>query len=182
MTSLPYDEQYTDHTHSLCLYRLRGTFEEMFARLVTCNAHSYGLTKPESWKVVKGLLHAAMNTVELNLKAEGFKSRDPPGLPVPRPKILVGVGGIILCDEEGNAVPVQRHVEAMSMRETLEDGINVLNKGFTRGHNMTREEGWIVVKALLKEAEEITEGVKEEDDAKMKEELKAGEIRAEKNT
>ncbi|KAF8434232.1 hypothetical protein BGX38DRAFT_178004 [Terfezia claveryi] len=154
MTSLPYDEQYTDHTHSLCLYRLRGTFEGLLLGLVIYNSQSNGLTKLSSWEAVKGLLSEAMVTVEFNLRAQGFKSRDPPGLPVPRPATLVGAGGITFCDAEGNGVPVQRHVGVMGMRATLEDNISVLYKAFTRGHNMTREGGWTVVKALLGEAEE----------------------------
>ncbi|RPB29676.1 hypothetical protein L211DRAFT_33523 [Terfezia boudieri ATCC MYA-4762] len=157
MTSLPYDEQYTDHTHSLCLYRLQRTFKEMLLTLVIYNYQSNGITKLNSWEVVKGLLPDAMVTVEFDLKAQGFKSHDPPDLPVPRPTTLVSAGGITFCDAEGNRVPVQRHVGVMGMKATLEDNISVLNKGFTRGHNMTREEGWTVVKALLGEAEAIIE-------------------------
>ena len=83
---------------------------------------------------------------------------------------MVSAGGITFCDEDGNGVIVQRHVGVLRMKATLEDGISVLNKGFTRGHNMTREEGWAVVSALLKEAEErVTEGM-EMEKAKLREE------------
>ena len=89
--------------------------------------------------------------------------------------MLVGAGAITFYVEEGGGALVQRHVGVMEARAALEDNISVLNKGFTRGHNMTREEGWTVVRTLLDEAEKaITEGVKREG-PEMKGELKAEE-------
>lgn len=90
MTSAPYD---TNQTHSVCLCHLRENFEKKLYRLTIHYARSYDLIKLHSWEVVKGVLHAAMGTVELTLKADGFCSRDPS---IVIPKTSVSVGGHVL--------------------------------------------------------------------------------------
>ena len=159
MNSLPCGRLPCGRAHCHCLKQMKVMLHDILIRLVTYYTRRYALTSTNglsssSWELVKGILHDAMKSTEAKLREQGFKSRNPPGLPCLRSRVLVSAEGFTFYDEEGNGVVTQRHIPLRQIQQILEDDIGVCHTNFTTKHDMTREMGWALVKSLLRDVEE----------------------------